>query len=109
MTTAVIHSDKNGIVGFEISGHCGYLGDGYDIVCSAISAMSQMVIVGLEEIVSIDAKVEIGDGELFCRISDMSRCDKLEKARVLFETLRLGIINISDQYPEYVRILEKEV
>lgn len=41
---------ENGHVSIDIAGHAGYAPYGQDIVCSAISAIVQTAILGLEAI-----------------------------------------------------------
>ena len=48
MTNVQILKNNGNIIGFVISGHSGYAEAGSDIVCSAISTLSQSICVGLE-------------------------------------------------------------
>ncbi|MBQ9855288.1 MAG: ribosomal-processing cysteine protease Prp, partial [Clostridia bacterium] len=48
MTKVVFYSDEKGMIwGFEASGHAGYAESGSDIVCAAISALTQATAGGL--------------------------------------------------------------
>ena len=59
MTTVEFYMSEQGIRGFEIRDHngCSY---GQDIVCAAISALSQTAVMGLQD-VGVDCSVEIRD------------------------------------------------
>ena len=37
------------ITGYKVSGHAGYSEEGSDIVCSAVSALTQAPLLGLEK------------------------------------------------------------
>ena len=56
MTNVKIFKDKSNILGFEISGHSGYAEEGRDIVCSAISTLSQSICVGIDNVLNLSAE-----------------------------------------------------
>jgi hypothetical protein len=109
MTTAVIYRDAQGITGFEISGHTGYAENGSDIVCSAVSAIAQTMVIGLRETLYLEVLVHMEEGKLSCKLPGLMAQKARVNASILFETLRLGIINIAEQYPDHVEVIEKEV
>ena len=42
-----VFKDKQGmIVGYKVSGHAGYSEEGSDIICSAVSALTQAPLLG---------------------------------------------------------------
>ena len=93
MTKVVIFKSKSHILGFEISGHSGYAEEGSDIVCSAISSISQMVVVGIKDVLKIGAFVEISNGYLKLNLSqkDAENAAVLEiSAGMAMETEMLG-------------------
>ena len=54
MTNIKILKKNNNIVSFEISGHTGYADVGKDILCSAISAISQSACLGITKVLKIN-------------------------------------------------------
>ena len=48
--TKIRYSIEDGHINIDISGHAGYAPAGFDIVCSAISAVTQTALLGLEAI-----------------------------------------------------------
>lgn len=88
MTKIEIFKKKNIIYGFVVSGHSGYAEEGSDIVCSAISSASQMVCVGLENVLNLNPTIKIDDKNAYlsCFIKSNINKSDLEKARVLFNT-----------------------
>ena len=83
MTKIQIYKNKGKIQGFVVSGHSGYACSGSDIVCSAISSVSQMVCVGLENVLNLAPKIKIDDKNAYlsCFLSEFD-----ERADVLFKT-----------------------
>ena len=60
--TKIIFYRSNGIFwGFEEQGHTGYADAGEDILCSAISAMTMLIINTIETVWGVDVKYEIDD------------------------------------------------
>ncbi len=106
MTKIVIYKSKNHIVGFEISGHTGYAEEGSDIVCSAISSISQMVVVGVIDILKLDATVKIDDGylKLMLKKEDYDN----ESAQTLLKSMRKSLDEILKEYGNYVKLEVKK-
>ena len=88
MTKIQIFKDKGNIQGFIVSGHSGYAGEGSDIVCSAISSLSQMVCVGLENVLNLKPQIKIEDKNAYlsCFLKEYN-----QNAQVLFETFEKSV------------------
>ena len=84
MTTIQLHKKQGNITGFVISGHSGYAEEGSDIVCSAISALSQSVCVGLENVLNLNPTIKVNEkkAHLSCFVEN----EKDEKVKLLFDT-----------------------
>ena len=60
MITIRIFRDKHqNIVKYQISGHSGYAEIGSDIVCAAVSAVSQSSVLGLMEVLKLSIGLEM--------------------------------------------------
>ncbi|MBQ8844982.1 MAG: ribosomal-processing cysteine protease Prp [Clostridia bacterium] len=102
MTNIILYKKNRQIIGFEIKGHTGKAERGSDILCSAISSTSQMIVVGINEILNLNAFVEISDGYLKIKLRE---CDyENEKAQVLFKTFEKSIREIIVDEKKYVRM-----
>ena len=90
------------IAGFEIRGHSGYAQSGEDIVCAAISAISQTAVLGITEVLGIDAQCDANDeaGSLSLLLPEVGD----ERAQAILETMAIGLSNIQQQYPDFLRI-----
>lgn len=106
MTTVVFYKTQKGLLGFEAYDHAGYGYEGSDIVCAAISALTQTAVVGLEEVVGIPCQWEIEDGSLTCFLPrDLSQ-DQWVQSQVVLQTLYKGLTTIRKDYGEYLSIRE---
>ncbi|OGO76636.1 MAG: hypothetical protein A2Y23_06460, partial [Clostridiales bacterium GWB2_37_7] len=56
------------ITDFKVDGHAGFAKSGDDIVCSAVSVLTQTTVQGLKMVADIDIEYEIKDGYLSCRL-----------------------------------------
>lgn len=72
-------------IGFEIKGHSGYSEQGSDIVCSAVSSTSQMVCVGLENVLKLKPAIKIDEKNAYlsCRLNVQ---EVSEKTQLLFDS-----------------------
>ncbi len=97
------------LVGFEANGHAGFSrGDG-DIVCSAVSALTQTIALGLTDRLLLPVGLSIEDGNMYCILGRDCTPEQCEKAQVLLDTLLLGLQSMEAAYGEYLSITEREV
>ena len=87
---------------YEVSGHANYDIHGRDIVCAAVSALTQTILITLDETSRITYKVieDIGFIEVLVSDKDM----ELIEIQVLFKALEIGIKTMEHEYPEYVKL-----
>ena len=102
---------KNGIVlGFEISGHSGYAKSGQDIVCAAVSAVSQSTCLGVTDVLKINAKLKRDDniGYLYLRLPKDVEQTKMQNAQTLLVTMQQSLENIAFQFNDYIKMEVKD-
>ena len=61
MTKVVFYKHQGNFYGFHEIGHAGYGEFGTDIICSALSAMTMLIINTIETVWGVDVKYEIDD------------------------------------------------
>lgn len=109
MTTVTIFRQNGRIAGFSVKGHTGFAEAGEDIVCSAVSAITQTAVLGLTEVLKLSAAVSVHDAKLSCMLEkDIADID-WQKAELILETMALGLRSIADSYGDYIKIIEREV
>ncbi|PRR77291.1 hypothetical protein CLLI_24620 [Clostridium liquoris] len=108
MIKVVFKKRHNDIVSFTIDGHADSVDEGYDLVCSAVSAISLTIANGITEVVKAKAYVEVKDGFLSLSLENES-FEVIHKCRVLMETMLLGLKNVENSYGEYIKVKMEEV
>ena len=110
-TTVTFFKRSDGaLVGYRARGHTGFAAAGEDIVCAAVSALTQSTLNGLENILkapvrsAIDDRTALLEAEFTPEISEK----QLERAQLLLETLLQGLQAIERSYPRNVRIFFEE-
>ena len=98
------------IVSFKIKGHAMPRDAQIevDLVCAAISAISQTTVIGIEEVLKIKAKYDIEDGFLNLNLENQTLED-VERCQVLLETMVLGLKSIEITYSDYIKVETEEV
>lgn len=94
MTVVMVRND-----GIEISGHAGYAEAGKDIVCAAVTALTQTLIRSLEDLARDEIEYEVSPGRADIHYRNLS-----EEGRLLIDSFFIGVCLIADEFPEYVRI-----
>jgi uncharacterized protein YsxB (DUF464 family) len=92
------------IVGFSVSGHSDYRPRGSDIVCSAISALSQTAILALDQVAGVSPEWTRQDGLLTCRLPAKLGSQRMEVCQMVLGTIITGIDSIAREFPENVKV-----
>ena len=110
MTTVTLSlNDSGSIVGFFSKGHAGFGQSGRDIVCAGISAILQTAALGLTQVASLSAGVEIDEqrGEMTLLLErDLSE-EGRRAADIILNTMRLGLLSLREAYPRNLKIVER--
>lgn len=114
MVTLTMLRKSGRTVGFHSTGHAGFAEAGKDIVCSAISALTQTCYLGLTRVVGLregeDLAVSIDEsGEMSCVLAGDTREERLDKAELLFLTMEEGLRSIQESYRKSLNIRHREV
>lgn len=103
MITVTVRRDAAGRVhGFRSEGHAGFADYGEDIVCAAVSVLTQTAVLGLKEHCDVDLQLEQSPGWLHCALEGETHAS--DAAEAVLETMILGLDAIARQYPEQVRV-----
>ncbi len=97
------------IMKYEISGHANAANYGEDIVCAAVSVLSQTTLLALHEIVKIETSYQVRSGFLTCELPKSLNREQRQKADLLLESMVLGVKNLIVSYSEYISLHDKEV
>ena len=112
--TKVVFFKSNGVFwGFEEQGHTGFADSGEDIVCSALSAMTMLVINAIEVAYASEADYDIDDETTNVRLiarGALPNYESDEKKRYAISGLIMAYYyQLNDLVEEYYDYLEVEV
>ena len=110
MTTITVYTLEGGaMAGFEAGGHAGAKRvRGYDLVCCAVSALTQTGVNALCSVAGVEPAVEVKDGFLSCFLPDGMDDRQKETAQIVLRTMMTGLTDIQKIYPNLIRIQQKE-
>lgn len=109
MTQVTILQSRKGVEGFEVTGHSGYAEAGSDIVCSAISVLTQTAAIGLQELLKLSIALEVRDGEMICMLPRSMNPQTRREAELILKTMELGLRSVASTYKDYINISERTV
>ncbi|CEO88311.1 ribosomal-processing cysteine protease Prp [Syntrophaceticus schinkii] len=110
MISATFFENENGeLRGFLVRGHAGYKAAGEDIVCAGVSALVQTAAAGLERFLSRAPLIEgctksLNDVFVKLILPDDLTAEDTRTARVILETMELGMQGISGGYGKYLEV-----
>ena len=110
MTTITVYTLESGVIaGYEAGGHAGGKRiRGYDLVCCAVSALTQTGVNALCSVAGFEPEVEVKDGYLRCILPENLTQKQLADAQIIFRTIMTGLTDIQKIYPNLIRIQQKE-
>ena len=110
MTTITVYKRQDGaIAGFEASGHAGAARiRGYDLVCCAVSALTQTGVNALCAVAQVTPEAKVSDGYLRCILPEGLDEAQMDRAQIVLRTIMTGLTDIQKIYPNLIRIQQKE-
>lgn len=115
MIIAKIYKDNNNYIKkYTIKGHAEYDEHGKDIICAAISVLSQTALLSLVEVCGLEEKaikysIDEKTGFLDVNLPKDIEISILEKTQIVLNSLVVGINSVIESYPEYVTLEYREV
>ena len=105
MTTIEVFHRGALISGFSAKGHTGYAEEGEDIVCAAVSAITQTAAMGLKHYEpNTQSRWREGDDPVL----EVVVPNPNHETQVILETMLLGLEDILSGVPQFVRILRSK-
>lgn len=96
-------------VGFELTGHANEGAYGEDIVCAGISAITETAILGVTDVLKLDAAVAQEEGHVRCELSRETSPEDMAKAAIVFNTMIAGLTSLQRAYPKSLKFSYREV
>lgn len=90
--------------GFSVQGHAGFAEAGSDIYCAGVSAISQTILLGLINNLSLKPDYEMHKGCLTVKLPQQLNSDDGQKAQIILTTFEAGITSMARSYPQYVKV-----
>ena len=118
MTKVVFYKTNGVYYGFEEQGHTGYAESGEDILCSALSSMTMLIINAIEISYASDVDYSIDEKTTDIRViakSALPKYEKDEKKRFaisgLIQAYFFQLMDLVEEYYEFldVKEIEKEI
>lgn len=110
----ILRNSEGNIAGYNVEGHSGYSRKGRDIVCAAVSILTQNSLIALHEVCGVDEeniKYYIDDKKGILKVLLQGNLNEVQRNNVyiVLSTMELGIKNLMESYPENVRLEDEEV
>ena len=109
-TVTFLKRSDGALLGYRANGHSGYAEAGADIVCAAISALTQTTLNGLKNVRKAPVMFDQDDDGAFIEaiLTPEASEDQIRQAQLLLVTLLEGLQAIQREYPRHLRIIFKE-
>ena len=115
MTTVVFYKSGGVFYGFEEQGHTGFAESGEDILCSALSSMTMLLINAIEVSYASDVDYKIDEKTTDIRVIAKSALPKYEKDEKkqyavsgLIQAYFYQLMDLVEEYYDYLDVKEIE-
>ncbi len=109
MVRVTVLRERGTPVGFELTGHADQGVYGEDIVCAGISAITETALLGVTDVLKLDAATARENGHLRCELSRDTAPEDLSKAAIVFDTMIAGLTSLQRAYPKSLKFSYREV
>ena len=116
MTKVVFYKSGDSFWGFEEQGHTGYADAGEDILCSALSAMTMLIINTIEVSCASDVDYEIDDDDTRIVVTSKAALPEFEEderkryaVSGLFMSYYYQLNELIEEYYEYLDVDVKDI
>ena len=109
MVRVTVFEERGTPVGFELTGHADQGAYGEDIVCAGISAITETALLGITDVLKLDAAWTREEGDLRCELSRETAGEELMKAAIVFNTMIAGLTSLRQAYPKSLKFSYREV
>ena len=106
MTKIKFFKNKDIYTGFECLGHAKYDDYGKDVLCAAISSLTQGCALGIIKVVGVNANITKKDEEGYIKLELPKSLneDKLRDSQLLIKTLICNIKDLTKGYSKYIKM-----
>ena len=111
MIKITFYTHNDNYVKLVSKGHADYNVHGEDIVCSAISSITQSLALGILKVLKLkaDYKIDEESGYLELRLPEIKDQEVLQKTQVLFETCFETVKDFEKGYPSNIEVEVKRL
>lgn len=100
----VLEQSKGKVQGIRVTGHAMAGKPGEDIVCAAVSVLTQTILLGIMEALERQIPYERESGNLSFRVPKELSDQEVVKVDTLMNTLRLGMKNLKEGYEKFIDV-----
>ena len=106
MTKITFKKRGNNFISLEISGHTSYGVDGEDIVCAAVSSISQTAVLGIFNVAQINAiySVDEDEGHLYLELPESISQREQDVCNIILQTALLGLNDLKEGYSDFIEL-----
>ena len=105
MITVSFYHDPSGILcGFQMEGHADAGEYGYDIVCSAVSALAIGCVNSIETFTQAGFEEDAADDGGYLKVILKPETAEDHDAQLLLKSMVLAVSQMAESYPENLRI-----
>ncbi len=95
----ITRNHRGEVQDITVTGHAGKGPYGYDIVCAAVSALAETLVLGLTHVAPVAMDHHLDEGNLTIRLQE---CPS-ERTQAVLETFCLGLQDLAHSEPRFVK------
>lgn len=102
-----LYKSGDDFLGFECRGHAGAGDAEYDLICNSVSVLTINTVNAIENLTEATFSEEENPEGGYLKV--MLSSSKDHDAQLLIRAMLLGLEQIAENFPDYIRIQKREV
>ena len=109
MIEVTFTSEGSRITGFEVKGHSGLAPAGEDILCAAVTSAVRLAECAVNDVLGLEASVKVREDSVSLRLPGGLSQSNESTCQTLLTALMVYCVQLHEEYPENIIILDMEV
>ena len=109
MIKIIFYVNEKKYIGFECLGHAEYSKYGKDVLCAAVSGITQAACLGVLNVLNISANISKDDEKGYLKLVTPKNLsdEEIQGSNLILKTAYVSLKDLESGYPKHIKIEEK--
>lgn len=111
MITVTFQTEGSRLIGFTVQGHSGLACQGEDILCAAVTSVVRLAECAVNDVLGLQAAVKVKEKDASISLKLPGGLGETNETtcQTLLAALMVYLVQLQEEYPENIIVLDMEV